>query len=83
VRDKRAWRAFRVSWGSTHGADTRRLLAMLCRRGGIESGDVGAIRVHPTWSIAEIAADVADAFAERTAAPDPRDPRVKIRRERG
>lgn len=83
VRDKRAWRAFRVSWGSTHGADTRRLLAMLCRRGGIESGDVGAIRVHPTWSIAEIAADVADAFAERTAAPDPRDPRVKIRPERG
>jgi ATP-dependent RNA helicase DeaD len=73
------FRPFRVSWGRQHGADPRRLVAMLCRRGAIESAAIGNIHVAPTFSIVEIAADVADAFAARAAAPDPRDPRVKIR----
>jgi ATP-dependent RNA helicase DeaD len=52
---------------------------MLCRRGAIDSAAIGTIRVAPTFSIVDIAADVADAFAARAGAPDPRDPRIKIR----
>ena len=53
---------FRVSWGQVHGADTRRLVAMLCRRGRIQGQDIGAIRVQRTSSTVEIARAVADAF---------------------
>ena len=74
------WVAFRVSWGETHGADTRRLMAMLCRRGGIEGRDVGAIKVQRTASLVEIAGTKASEFEAATAKPDPRDPKIKIRR---
>jgi ATP-dependent RNA helicase DeaD len=76
------WEAFRVSWGEQHGADARRLLAMLCRRGGIRGADIGAIRVAPTFSVVEIATPVALTFERATRDPDPRDPRVFIQRER-
>lgn len=71
---------FRVSWGRTHGADARRIVAMLCRRGGIEGRAIGAITVAPTYSIVEVSASVADAFERATKDRDPRDPRVLIRR---
>ncbi len=45
------WVPFRVSWGEAHGADARRLVAMLCRRGNIRGSDIGAIRVSRTSSI--------------------------------
>jgi ATP-dependent RNA helicase DeaD len=51
---------------------------MMCRRGGIQGSDVGAIRVARTFSVVEIAADAATTFARATRDPDPRDPRVKI-----
>jgi ATP-dependent RNA helicase DeaD len=76
------WQAFRVSWGEAQGADARRLLAMLCRRGGIRGTDIGAIRVAPRFSVVEIAAEVANSFEQATREPDPRDPRVFIERER-
>ena len=72
--------AFDVSWGEVHGADTRRLLAMACRRGGIRGDQVGFIRIGRTASLLEVAPSVADAFAIAAAKPDPRDPRIKIRR---
>ncbi|MCC6524413.1 MAG: DEAD/DEAH box helicase [Polyangiaceae bacterium] len=78
---ERVWVPFRVSWGREHGADPRRLLAMLCRRGGIVSADVGSIRIGSHASQIEIAADVADGFAELAWRPDPRNSRVSIRRE--
>lgn len=74
------WVTFRVSWGQAHGADTRRLVAMLCRRGKIQGSDIGAIRVQKTSSTVDIAKGVADAFERATRAPDPRDPRIHIRR---
>ncbi len=70
--------AFRVSWGEEHGADPRRLVAMLCRRGQIRGSDIGAIRVGPRSSTVEVNRDVARKFAEATRAPDPRDPRVRV-----
>jgi ATP-dependent RNA helicase DeaD len=71
---------FRVSWGQSHGADPRRLVAMMCRRGKIEGRDIGAIRVGRTSSVIEVSASVAADFEHATAKPDPRDPRVHIRR---
>lgn len=71
---------FQVSWGERTGADTRRLLAIACRRGDIESKDVGAIRIGPTTSLIEVRSYRADGFAEASARPDPRDPRVRFRR---
>ncbi|MBK8940892.1 MAG: DEAD/DEAH box helicase [Polyangiaceae bacterium] len=71
---------FRISWGQAHGADARRLLAMACRRGGIESRDIGAIRVARTYSTIEVSNAAAASFEASTREPDPRDPRAAIRR---
>ena len=74
------WVDFRFTWGSEHGADPRRLLAMACRRGGIRASDIGSIHVGRTHSIVQVAASAADTFAHAAGQPDPRDPRVSIRR---
>jgi ATP-dependent RNA helicase DeaD len=74
------WTAFRVSWGQAHGAEPRRLVAMMCRRGKIEGRDIGAIRVGRTSSVIEVANSVAADFERATHKPDPRDPRVHVRR---
>ncbi len=76
---ERNWTLFHVTWGALHGADPRRVVAMLCRRGAIESSDIGGIRVGPHSSEVQIAEDVAQTFAEAAGRPDPRDPRVSIR----
>ena len=72
------WVPFRVSWGESHGADARRLVAMLCRRGNIRGSDIGAIRVNRVNSIVEVAGAVARGFEDAAREPDPRDPRVMI-----
>jgi ATP-dependent RNA helicase DeaD len=74
---------FQVTWGSAHGADPRRLLALVCRRGGIRGSDVGAIHVGESTSVVEVAESVGDQFATSASQPDPRDPRVRIRRDDG
>ncbi len=77
--DAGSWVSFRISWGQIHGADARRLLAMVCRRGGVRGSDVGAIKVSRTFSTVDVSAAAAAAFEQVTREPDPRDPRVKIR----
>ncbi|MFO0549097.1 MAG: DEAD/DEAH box helicase [Polyangiaceae bacterium] len=74
------WVRFRISWGEAHGADARRILAMVCRRGGVDRGDVGTIEVRRVFSTVDVAESVAEAFAAAASQPDPRDPRVSIRR---
>ena len=81
--DSRQWVTFRVTWGETHGADARRMLPIVCRRGEIKGSDVGAIRIGRVWSTVEVAAEVAEAFARAAARPDPRDPRIAILRDAG
>jgi ATP-dependent RNA helicase DeaD len=76
--DGQGWVPFRVSWGEAHGADARRLVAIMCRRGNIRGSDIGAIRVNRTTSMVEVAASVARGFADSAREPDPRDPRVMI-----
>jgi ATP-dependent RNA helicase DeaD len=68
-----------VSWGEG-GASTPRLLSHVCRRGGLESNQVGAIRVFAESSTVEVGSDVADAFEARAARPDERDPGITITR---
>jgi ATP-dependent RNA helicase DeaD len=75
------WVPFRVSWGGQHGADARRLLAMVCRRGEIRGKDVGAIRVERTFCVFDVASAVAESFEKAAAQPDAREPRVIIRRD--
>ncbi|MEO6595640.1 MAG: DEAD/DEAH box helicase, partial [Planctomycetota bacterium] len=45
---------FRVNWGSRDGADARRVLAHVCRRGGLESHMVGAISVQVAATTFEV-----------------------------
>lgn len=77
------WVSFRVTWGKEHGADARRILAMVCRRGDVDGNQIGAIRIDRHHSIVDVARPVAKSFAEATLPPDPRNPRVRISEERG
>jgi ATP-dependent RNA helicase DeaD len=74
--------SFVVSWGEKTGASTPRVLSHVCRRGGLSSEQIGAIRVFAKNSIIEIARDAAEAFAARVREPDERDPGITIERAR-
>jgi ATP-dependent RNA helicase DeaD len=54
---------FRASIGSRKNAEARWLLPMICRRGGIDKSDIGAIRIMDTSSEFEISARAAESFA--------------------
>jgi ATP-dependent RNA helicase DeaD len=75
------WVRFRVSWGQAQGADARRLLPMLCRRGKIRGSDIGAIELTPSFSFVDVSQRVAREFERATQRPDPRDPTVHVQRE--
>ncbi|MFO1031750.1 MAG: DEAD/DEAH box helicase [Planctomycetota bacterium] len=72
---------FRINWGARDGADPRRILALVCRRGDIEGRLVGAIEVMPQATSFVIDPAVATAFAQRVRRPDRRDPHLVITRE--
>ncbi len=74
-----AFTPFHVSWGASAGASPSRLLAMVCRRGGVRSQHIGAIRIGPHRSVVDVASNLADEFARATQQPDARNPKVKIR----
>ena len=81
-RDGGGFLRFRINWGSRDGADPRRIMAHVCRRGGIDSDAVGQIRVQFGFSTFEIAAPVADHFERSARRPDRRDPHLVIARDR-
>ena len=64
---------FRASIGRKKNAEARWLLPMICRRGGIDKGDIGSIKVMDTTTEFEIAARVADSFAVKIRRPDKED----------
>jgi ATP-dependent RNA helicase DeaD len=70
---------FSVSWGEQTGATPSRLLSHVCRRGGLRSHQVGAIRIDSKSSTIDIANDVAADFASKARRPDARDPGISIR----
>jgi ATP-dependent RNA helicase DeaD len=64
---------FRAAIGKRKNAEARWLLPMICRRGGIEKQDIGAIRVFDTTTEFEISARVAESFAAQVLRPDKED----------
>src|SRR4051812_40234383 len=64
---------FSASIGSRKNAEARWLLPMICRRGGIDKSDIGAIRVMDTTTEFEISARVAESFAVKIRRPDKED----------
>jgi ATP-dependent RNA helicase DeaD len=64
---------FRAAIGRRKNAEARWLLPMICRRGGIDKRDIGAIRILDTTTEFEISERVADSFAVNVRRPDKED----------
>jgi ATP-dependent RNA helicase DeaD len=64
---------FRAAIGRKKNAEARWLLPMICRRGGIDKHDIGAIRIMDTTTEFEISAGVAESFAAKIRRPDKED----------
>ncbi len=64
---------FRAAIGRRKNAEARWLLPMICRRGGIEKQDIGAIRILDTTTEFEISERVAESFATKIRRPDKED----------
>ena len=64
---------FRAAIGKRKNAEARWLLPMICRRGGIDKGDIGAIRILDTTTEFEISERVAGSFAVKIRRPDKED----------
>ncbi|GLR90714.1 DEAD/DEAH box helicase [Bradyrhizobium iriomotense] len=64
---------FRAAIGRRKNAEARWLLPMICRRGGIDKRDIGAIRIMDTTTEFEISERVAESFAVKIRRPDKED----------
>jgi ATP-dependent RNA helicase DeaD len=64
---------FRASIGAKKNAEARWLLPMICRRGGIDKHDIGAIRIMDTTTEFEISERAAESFAVKIRRPDKED----------
>jgi len=82
-RDAGGFTRFVVTWGDQTGATPSRILSHICRRGGLESSQVGAIQISAKSSTVDIARDAADGFETRSKRPDKRDPGIMVRRDEG
>ncbi|OIQ70377.1 DbpA RNA binding domain protein [mine drainage metagenome] len=71
MADGSVW--FSAAIGRKKNAEARWLLPMICRRGGIEKHDIGAIRILDTTTEFEISERVAPAFAVKIRRPDKED----------
>ena len=69
---------FRMNVGREQNADPRWLVPLICRRGRIDSNELGAIRVHDTETRFEVAVEVAERFAFYARRPDKREPWVRF-----
>ena len=68
---------FRMNIGRRNNADPRWLLPMLCRRGGITKGDIGAIRIFDRETKFEVRDGAAHKFAETIRGGQNLDPRIE------
>jgi ATP-dependent RNA helicase DeaD len=64
---------FRAAIGRKKNAEARWLLPMICRRGGIDKHDIGAIRILDTTTEFEISKEAAESFAVKIRRPDKED----------
>ena len=72
---------FRINWGPRDGANPRRIMAHICRRGDVPSNMIGSISLDVNDSTFEVSNSVADDFAQRVQRRDSRDPHLIIHRE--
>lgn len=68
-----------LSWGGRSGANPRRVLALVCRRGDIRSSQIGAVDIRPASSLVQVAAPAAERVLAGFAKPDDRDGHIRIR----
>jgi len=80
ARNTQPMTRFQINWGLHDGANPRRILALVCRRGNINNSVVGAIDISPTSSTIEIATSIATRFESDAQRPDPRNPNLRITR---
>ena len=71
--------SFVINWGTQQGANPKRILAHVCRRGGITGDRIGSIDVAARGATFEVDRAVVRAFATRVRTPDRRDPHLVIR----
>jgi ATP-dependent RNA helicase DeaD len=71
MEERSVW--FRAAIGRRKNAEARWLLPMICRRGGIDKQDIGAIRILDTTTEFEISERVAASFAVKVQRPDKED----------
>ncbi|PJG56005.1 DEAD/DEAH box helicase [Bradyrhizobium forestalis] len=64
---------FRAAIGRRKNAEARWVLPMICRRGGIDKRDIGAIKIMDTTTEFEISERVAESFAAKIKRPDKED----------
>ncbi len=55
---------FKINIGRQQNADPRWILPLLCRRGHVTKGEIGAIRIGPKETMFNIPRTIADRFAE-------------------
>jgi ATP-dependent RNA helicase DeaD len=79
-RSDQSFVRFEINWGHRGGATPARLLAHLCRRGGVSAQMIGAMQIDRRHTQFEVASRAAEAFASKAAIPDQRDPELKINR---
>ncbi len=68
---------FRMNIGRRNNADPRWILPMLCRRGGLSKGDIGAIRIFDRETKFEVRDSAVGKFAEAVRSGHNLDPRIE------
>jgi ATP-dependent RNA helicase DeaD len=68
---------FRAAIGRQKNAEARWLLPMICRRGGLDKQQIGAIRIYSAHTEFEISAPAAELFAAKISRPD-KDEHIRI-----
>ncbi len=71
---------FAINWGLRQGANPKRILAVVCRRGDVNGRQVGSINIDSHSSTFEVRNEVADHFANQAQRPDPRDPKIRVKK---
>ncbi len=71
---------FRITWGFRQGANPRRILAAVCRRGEVGGRMIGSIEIAPNESTFDVSNEVAEAFEQAARQPDERDRKQRIER---
>lgn len=79
-RPSAGYTRFGINWGQRQGANPKRLLAVICRRGDINGRKVGSIQIDTYSSSFEVRDEVADHFAQHAERPDSRDPKIRIKK---